>query len=369
MDYYKELNATLPVEENEYFVDLVTKTWNLPTKPTKVKKVAKKTAKSGEDEVLQEKERAARERLRKLEDIMYEKLRQRTNHKEDESITLQRAARYVDIAGLRVLNLDLFGKLLINIGCFFSPVEVKDLFMHFADENTGTIDPVQLGDHFAIKSSANDPSLRPAVKMELNSPDEILTKIRNALMERGKKGVRELGKLFRQVDKAHTKKLTRAEFTWALKHNGQSLNQKELDELCKYFDKDMKNSVYYSDVMQHLRGSLNERRRELVHEVFNSLTSEGADSLSLDEFLNCYNVEDNPKFISGKKTRKEVLEELMEEWDHVRWKKAVSVEDFEEYYGDISPAIAKDDYFDSVVRSSWRKPALNKTMGGTKAYP
>jgi Ca2+-binding EF-hand superfamily protein len=295
MDYYKDLNATLPEEETEYFVDLVTKTWNLPTKPKKLppKKVPKK--KTGEEEVLQEKERAARERLRKLEDTMYEKLRQRTNHKEDESITLQRAARYVDIANQRVLNLDLFGKLLINIGCFFDQTEVKDLFAHFADENTGTIDPVQLGNHFALKSSANDPNLKPTLKIEAKLPTEILNKIRSTLMERGMRGVRELGRLFRQVDKAHTKKLTRAEFTWTLKHNGHSLSQKELDELNKYFDKDMKNAVYYNDVMGYLRGSLNERRRGVVHEVFQTLDPEETGSISIEDFMNFYNVEDNPK--------------------------------------------------------------------------
>lgn len=293
-DYYKDLNATLPEEEDVYFVDLVTKTWNLPTKPGKL--APKKTAKKGgEEEVLQEKEKAARERLRKLEDTVYEKLRQRTNHKEDESITLQRAARYVDIASLRVLNLDLFGKLLINIGCFFNPTEVKDLFVHFADENTGTIDPVQLGNHFALKSSANDPNLKPTVKIEVDTPVVILDKIKKTLMERGIKGIRELGRLFRQVDKVHTKKLTRAELAWALKYNGQSLNQKELDELNKYYDKNMKNSIYYNEVMKYLRGDLNENRRGVIYEVFQTLDPEGKGSISLETFMNSYNVEENPK--------------------------------------------------------------------------
>jgi len=295
MDYYKDLNATLPEEETEYFVDLVTKTWNLPTKPKKAapKKVQRK--KIGEEEVLQEKEKAARERLRKLEDTMYEKLRQRTSHKEDESITLQRAARYVDITNQRVLDLNLFGKLLVNISCFFNQTEVEDLFAYFADENTGTIDPVKLGNHFALKSSANDPNLKPTLKIEVKLPSETLDKIRKGLMERGTKGVRELGRLFRQVDKARTKKLTRAEFTWALKHNRHSLNQKELDELNKYFDKNMKNAIYYNDVMAYLRGSLNERRRGVIHEVFQTLDPEKTGSISIEGFMNFYNVEDNPK--------------------------------------------------------------------------
>jgi len=58
----------------------------------------------------------------------------------------------------------------------------------------------------------------------------------------------------------------------------------------------------------------------------------------------------------------------LKDWDHVQWKKTVTVEDFEDYYSDISPSIIKDDYFDSIVRNSWKYQKLNKTIGGTKTF-
>ncbi len=65
-------------------------------------------------------------------------------------------------------------------------------------------------------------------------------------------------------------------------------------------------------------------------------------------------------------TRKEILEEFMSQWDTVKKDKMVTLEEFENYYTDISASIDRDDYFELVVRNAWKipepKPAEEKKV-------
>ena len=73
LDYYADVNACLPAEKDEYFIDAVLETWGL-----------------SQDTF------CSPERIAELEDILYEKVRQRTHGADDEGKTASRIFRHFD---------------------------------------------------------------------------------------------------------------------------------------------------------------------------------------------------------------------------------------------------------------------------------
>ena len=67
IEYYADINACLPAEKDEYFVDLVLKTWGLNTDKIYVSAA----------------------RVAELEDIIFEKIRQKTHGADDEGKTAE----------------------------------------------------------------------------------------------------------------------------------------------------------------------------------------------------------------------------------------------------------------------------------------
>ena len=51
------------------------------------------------------------------------------------------------------------------------------------------------------------------------------------------------------------------------------------------------------------------------------------------------------------------MDEFMGQWDTLKKDKIVTLEEFEDYYTDISASIDRDDYFELVLRNAWKIPA------------
>ncbi len=273
--YYQELNATLPSEKDAYFVDLVTKTWNLTESAQYV----------------------TPEHMASLETLMYEKIRQRTGPKEDEGKALMRAIRYVDTTGSGAITLEQFAKVLTNIGCPFKPDDAKAVFARFAEEGSGKICSDKIANYFALKGSGNNPNVKPKFKVEAEPPNQVLAKVRKTLIERGTYGIRGLGILFRKIDASGNRKVDRHEFSWAMKENGHSLSPLEFERLFKYFDRNNDDAINYDEFLRGVRGEMNERRKAVVYEAFKKLDKTGDEKVSLDDLVVMYNVEKHPKVL------------------------------------------------------------------------
>jgi hypothetical protein len=80
IQYYADVNATLPSEKDDYFVELVLKTWDLNAN------------KGGHGAV-------TAERLAELENTVFEKIRQRTHGADDEGKTAKKIFKHFDLDG------------------------------------------------------------------------------------------------------------------------------------------------------------------------------------------------------------------------------------------------------------------------------
>jgi calcyphosin len=206
---------------------------------------------------------------------------------------------------------------------------------------------------FANKGSGNNPNVNPVFGISREPPNQIIEKIKKTLKQRGANGIRGLGIVFRRMDNNRCGKLDRYEFMWGLKENGHNLSPSEFERVFKYFDKNNDGKLSYDEFLSGLRGDLNVRRKGLVDLAFNKLDSDKSGIVDINDLVSTYNVEFHPQFKSGEKSKKEILEDFMKQWDTVDKNGKVTREEFYVYYRDISASIDDDDYFELMIRNAW----------------
>ena len=77
-------------------------------------------------------------------------------------------------------------------------------------------------------------------------------------------------------------------------------------------------------------------------------------SITIDELMRNYDFNWHPEVRAGKKTVKDAAKEFMSQWDRDSKDAIITVEEFEDYYKDISASIDDDAYFELMIRNAWR---------------
>lgn len=332
IEFYADLNACLPAEKEEYFIDIVLSTWGL-----------------SQDSYITPK------RIEELEDIIFEKIRQKTHGADDEGKTVMKTFRHFDLNGNGVICMDEFLQVLESYGCLFKENEITALFQRFDKDNSGKLDYEEFSGFIATKGfgKGNSPNVNPVFAMEREKPDQVLEKIRTKLKERGAHGIRGIGICFRRMDDSGDRKLDRMEFQWGLKENGHDISPAEFERIFKFFDRNGTGKIDYDEFIRAIRGDLNDFRRSLVGLAFKKLDKTGNGIVDMEDIKITYNVEMHPKFISGEMNATEILGDFLKQWDTLEKDGQVTLEEFEEYYKDVSASIDGDDYFELMIRNAW----------------
>lgn len=82
------------------------------------------------------------------------------------------------------------------------------------------------------------------------------------------------------------------------------------------------------------------------------LDKDGSGQVTIDDIRIAYDVSFHPEFQSGRKTKDEILAEFMTVWETHKLDHIVTIEEFEDYYKDISASIDSDDYFELMIRNA-----------------
>lgn len=241
-------------------------------------------------------------------------------------------------------------------GCSFKDIELKALFDKFDSDQSGKLDYVEFSNFFARMGSGNNPNVNPVFGMQREPPNQILDKIRKMLVSRGAHGIRGLGILFRRMDQNGDKSMDRLEFQWGLRENGHKLSAADFERVFKYFDKNASGKIDYNEFLRAVKGPLNPMRKALVAQVYHKLDKTGDGKVTIDDIKDSYNVEYHPKFKTGEMNKKEILLEFLSQWDTVKKDGIVTLEEFCEYYADVSSSIDRDDYFELMIRNAWHLP-------------
>ena len=138
------------------------------------------------------------------------------------------------------------------------------------------------------------------------------------------------------------------------------------------FDRDNTGEIDYDEFLRTIRGEMNDFRKNLVNIAFKKLDINGNGEISFDEIQAKYNAKNHPEVLSGRKTEEEVLKEFMDTFQDTynylcgtESDNIITLEEFMEYYENISMTIDDDDYFETMLSNAWN---LNNQNVSKKAW-
>lgn len=106
---------------------------------------------------------------------------------------------------------------------------------------------------------------------------------------------------------------------------------------------------------------MNQFRVKIVKQAFNKIDADGSGVLDLNDIKGVYNAKFHPDVKAGKKTEDEVLGEFLEtfEMHHSLSGKgvrdqSVTLDEFIEYYNNVSASIDNDQYFELMMVTAWK---------------
>lgn len=116
---------------------------------------------------------------------------------------------------------------------------------------------------------------------------------------------------------------------------------------------------------------MNPFRQKIVKASFAKLDRDGSGVIDINDIKGVYNARNHPDVKSGKKTEDEILGEFLETFEQhhslngggIR-DRSVTLDEFMEYYNNVSASIDHDQYFELMMINAWklhgeapRKPA------------
>merc|ERR1712110_1197647 len=75
--------------------------------------------------------------------------------------------------------------------------------------------------------------------------------------------------------------------------------------------------------------------------------------VDLNDIATAYDVSQHPKFKSGEMSKNDILSEFMAQWDTNIRDNKVTLDEFIDYYKDVSASVDEDDYFELMIRNAW----------------
>lgn len=153
------------------------------------------------------------------------------------------------------------------------------------------------------------------------------------------------------------------EFKKAINDFGVDIDPQDIGGLFKSMDIDGGGEISFDEFLRVIVGEMNQFRKSLVERAYKTLDFNQDGSISLEEFKQKYNAQMHPEVRSGKRTEDEVITEFMETFERHhsmmsenkggRGDGTVSMEEFIEYYNNISCNIENDSYFDLMISNAW----------------
>ena len=308
------------------------------------------------------------------------KLNQKCYGNTSEETVLVRAFKYFDLDNTGLSDTDTFLKTVKKIGITsFDDDEIIEIFSSFDTNKQGVIDYREfVSELFSNKSLSKKQKSAPIEKQEipekneivveneeknnlkLNNPEEILNLMKDVLNERGVQGICSIARNFRIIDENNSQTIDFDEFKQVCNMYNFDLNDKQLKMVFGNFDSENIGEIDYDEFIRTLRGEMNEFRQNLVQNVFDKLDIKKSGEISFKELNNKYNAKNHPDVISGKISEEEALKEFIDTFQETynylcgtETNNIVTIEEFLEYYENVSMTIDEDDYFEYLLNNVW----------------
>lgn len=184
--------------------------------------------------------------------------------------------------------------------------------------------------------------------------NRINTQIKMHLQKRGGIGLRALTILLHRADLAGQGCLSVQEFERTLGSFNIFPTKVELQTLVKAFGNGS-DAVEYERFLGGLRGTLNDRRMNIVRLAFENVDVNRNGKLSMEEISNKYDVTFNQDFQEGRMQKQEILNTFLDGFVLGDKKPhCISWQMWLDYYSDLSLSIADDTYFVRMLEAIWQ---------------
>mmetsp|Transcript_137358 Transcript_137358/g.238901 ORF Transcript_137358/g.238901 Transcript_137358/m.238901 type:complete len:283 (-) Transcript_137358:1170-2018(-) len=191
---------------------------------------------------------------------------------------------------------------------------------------------------------------RPGV---LKTGEPFLDAFRQKVLERGgRNGFRSLSMLMKRMDTNGNKMLSVEELADAVASFGLSSKPHEIQLLFHIFDTDKSGSISLKEFIAGMRSPMPPVRRDLVQQAYKLLDANCDGHVTLHDIAQLYDASQDPQVLSGEKDMEDVLREFAENWDR-NGDDNITMEEFMEYYHDISSSIENNQYFELMIRNAW----------------
>ncbi len=208
------------------------------------------------------------------------------------------------------------------------------------------------------------------------SNEELIKRVRDRLKSRGARGIIGIGKSFKIMDDDRSGSLDSEEFAKALRDYRISSDKMEIEAIFDVFDPDDNGSINYDEFLRGVMGEMNQRRQNIVKKAFKCIDKDGSGVLDINDIKGTYNAKKHPDVIAGKSTEEDILYEFLDTFeesysirngDAKARDRSVTIDEFIEYYQNISCSMDNDDYFELMLTNTWnldKKPPVKKAWAG-----
>ena len=132
-----------------------------------------------------------------------------------------------------------------------------------------------------------------------------------------------------------------------------NLDPNDLRLLFNSFDKDGNGQLSYSEFMVAVRGEIPSTRLRLVRQAFQVLDRTGTGTIDIEDVQQAYDPANHPDVKSGSMSPDEALASFLDAFDSDDYDGHVTIDEFLDYYTNISASITSDAEFDLMLRTEW----------------
>jgi Ca2+-binding EF-hand superfamily protein len=209
------------------------------------------------------------------------------------------------------------------------------------------------------------------IKIDKSLP--VIEKLRKVISKRGTRGIMSIRREFMIADNDNSKTIDIKEFEKFCHDYRIPLEENEIQILFKELDINKNGKIDYEELIKGIVGEMNDRRRKVILQVFKIFDKNQNGVIEMDDIRENYNAKFHPEVQSGKKTEDEILAEFLDTFEYQfsllndgKTKDGkITMEEFLEYYNNISMSIKDDDYFEEMINSVYN---LDKRRTNKKAW-